>query len=62
MSTDPISRRALAIGLTAAGVGLGVVKAAPEEEDGISHTADAIHQEVTLSAPRLHVWPHWPGI
>jgi len=67
MTTHRLSRRALAGGLAAASAGLVVARTAlaapdaflaadPSQGDGISHTADAIHQEVVLGAPRRRVW------
>jgi uncharacterized protein YndB with AHSA1/START domain len=60
MASNPMSRRALAVGLTAATAGVvvarGAMAANPPQADGISHTADAIHQEVVLNATRRRVY------
>ena len=44
----------------ASGIGLsGIALAAPQKEDNeISHTADAIHQEVNFSADPKESMPH----
>jgi activator of HSP90 ATPase len=41
----------------ASGIGLsGIALAAPEKDNEISHTADAIHQEVSFSADRKRIY------
>lgn len=67
MPSPLISRRAFAVRLAAVPVGLGVGagvfgaggrvgELAPAEDDGLTHTSEAIHQEVRFDASRRRVY------
>jgi activator of HSP90 ATPase len=66
MRTTLISRRALTVGLAAIPAGLGVARvfgaatngadAATGAKDGLTHSAESIHQEVSFQASRRQVY------
>jgi activator of HSP90 ATPase len=61
MQSTPVSRRSLALALTALPIGLAIAAETPKGKssavvDGLSHTADAIRQEVTLDAGPQRVY------
>lgn len=67
MPSTLISRRALAFGMAALPVGLGIATRAsgesstmenpkPVDGDGLTHTSETIHQEVTFKTPRRKVY------
>jgi activator of HSP90 ATPase len=66
MLATTISRRALTVGLAAIPAGLGVARvfaasdtatgAAAGSSDGLSHSSESIHQEVTFKASRRQVY------
>jgi activator of HSP90 ATPase len=61
MRSKRISRRAFALGLTAAPLGCGAAlraaaDARPADDDGLAHGAAAIHQEVSFAATPARVY------
>lgn len=64
MSSNPITRRDFSAGLAALVPGLGVAgrrrpaarSIVTRQGDGITHTSDAIHQEVTFKASKARVY------
>jgi activator of HSP90 ATPase len=61
MQSTPISRRSLVLTLAAMPVGLAVAAETPKGQahamlDGLSHTAEAIRQEVTLDASPQRIY------
>src|SRR5271155_4048590 len=56
--TDGLTRRQAIVGVASAfgGLALGSTEALAEAEDGISHTADSIHQEPVFTASRKRVY------
>jgi activator of HSP90 ATPase len=57
LANEPTRRQAIAgVAIALGGLVLGSTKASAGTEDGISHTADAIHQEPVFTASRKRVY------
>jgi activator of HSP90 ATPase len=64
MEKQKVSRRDIPLGLTSLAMGLGVAwnsiiranASEPEASNGLSHDAEAIHQEVLFAAKRKHLY------